>query len=131
MNEIGKIEGCTSEADARWVKEECDRLLGDDEVVECAAKLHGDLILFTNWRLLLVERDRMRGKEVDYVSIPYYAVARFTVEAVGALDLDAEVKIWTSTRDDPVRMQFSREVDVYEFQVRLARRVGLAHLPGR
>lgn len=127
MNEIGKIRGCMSEADAMHVRQECERLLGDDEVVECAAKLHGDLILFTNWRLLLVERDRLRGKEVEYVSVPYHAVVRFSVEAAGALDLDAEVKIWTSSRDDPIRIQFSREVNVYDFQIKLARRVGLSH----
>ena len=127
MSEIGKIRGCMSEADAMHIRQECERLLGEDEAVECAAKLHGDLILFTNWRLLLVERDRLRGKEVEYVSIPYHAVVRFSVEAAGALDLDAEVKIWTSSRDDPIRIQFSREVNVYDFQIKLARRVGLSH----
>ena len=131
MSELGKIQGCKSEADARWIKEECDRLLGEDEVVECVAKLRGDLILFTDWRLLLVERDRLRGKEVEYLSLPYHAVVRFSVESVGALDFDAELKIWTSSRDDPIRMQFSREVSVYDFQVRLARRVGLARRDGR
>ena len=127
MVDVGKIQGCTSEADARWIQQECDRLLGEDEVVECASRLHGDLILFTDWRLLLVERDRMRGKKVEYVSIPYHSIVRFSVDSVGALDLDAEVNIWTSCHDDPIRMQFSRVVNVYEFQVKLARRVGLSH----
>jgi hypothetical protein len=128
MSEIGKIRGCMSEADAMRVRQECERLLGDDELVDCAALMHGDLMLFTNWRLLLVERDRLHGKEVEYTSIPYHAVVRFSVEAAGALDFDAEVKIWTSSRDDPIRLQFSREVNVYDFQVKLAQRVGLSHL---
>jgi hypothetical protein len=123
MTEIGEVRGCASAADARWIQEECERLLGSDEVVECAAQVRGDIILFTDWRLLLVEKDRLGGKKVEYTSIPYHAVVRFSVEAVGMLDLDAEVKIWTSSRDDPIRMQFTRAVNVYDFQVMLARRV--------
>lgn len=123
MSEIGEIRGCGSAAEAKWIREECERLLGADEVVECAAQLHDDVILFTDWRLLLVERDRLAGKKVEYTSIPYHAVVRFSVEAVGLLDLDAEVKIWTSSQDDPIRMQFSRAVNVYDFQAMLAKKI--------
>jgi hypothetical protein len=123
MTEIGEIRGCGSVAEARWIQEECERLLGPDEVVECAAQLHGDLILFTDWRLLLIEKDRLGGKKVEYTSIPYHAVVRFSVEAVGMLDLDAEMRIWTSSRDDPIRLQFARAVNVYDFQIKLAKRV--------
>jgi hypothetical protein len=131
MSEIGEIVGCGSTAEAQWIREECERLLGADEVVECAARLHDNVILFTDWRLLLVVKDRLGSKKVEYTSIPYRAVVRFTVEAVGMLDLDAEVRIWTSSQDDPIRLQFSRAVNVYDFQVKLAKRVAGHHLRTR
>jgi hypothetical protein len=127
MKEIGEIRGCGSEADARWIQQEAERLLGEDELVECASLLHEDVLLFTNWRLLLILRERLGGKKVEYLTVPYYAIVRFSVEAVGLLDLDAEVKIWTSTHNDPVRLQFHRGVNVYDFQVRLARMVARFH----
>lgn len=127
MKEIGEIRGCGSEADARWIQQEAARLLGDDEVVECASQLQQDVMLFTDWRLLLILRDRLGGKKVEYVTIPYHAIVRFSVEAVGLLDLDAEAKIWTSTHEDPLRLQFHRSVNVYDFQIKLARCMARSH----
>lgn len=102
-------------------------MLGDDEDVDCVSRLDDDIILFTEWRLLLVDKDRLRGKKVEYVSIPYQAVTRFSVEAVGTLDLDAEMRIWTAGSADPVRLQFNRAVNVYGFQVKLAEMVARSH----
>lgn len=127
MKEIGEIRGCGSEADARWIQQEAGHLLGDDEIVECASVLQKDVMLFTNWRLLLILRDHFSGKKVEYLTIPYHAIVRVSVEAVGLLDLDAAVKIWTSTHEDPLRLQFHRDVNVYDFQVKLARCMARSH----
>ncbi len=127
MNQFERIRGCLSEADARWIREECEHLLGEDEVVDCVSRLDDDIILFTEWRLLIVDKDRLRGKKVEYVSLPYHAIVRFSVEAVGTLDLDAEMRIWTAGAMDPIRMQFARAVNVYGFQAKLAQMVAHSH----
>lgn len=123
MHEIGEIRGCVSEADARWVQEECSRLLGKEEHVDCALLLQGDIVVFTAWRLLVVQKHRLRGKEVEYTSIPYRALTRVTIEAVGTLDLDAELRLWTGDSAEALVLQFTRQVNVYDFQAKLARRI--------
>jgi hypothetical protein len=130
MSQLGEIRGCDTEADIRRIRQECERLLDSDEEVGCVFQLTTDLVLLTEWRLLIVDKQALSGKKIEYISIPYPAIARFSVEAAGSLDLDAELRIWTSTGEDPLRMQFDRSVNVYTFQAKLARKVGLSRRAG-
>ena len=109
----------TSAANAQYAK-----ILGEGERIEHAYKLIRDAILFTDRRLILVDKQGLAGKKIECLSIPYKSVVRFSVETAGHFDLDAELKIWTSGMNAPLEKRFSATVSVYEGQALLAAYVG-------
>lgn len=50
------------------------RLLGQNEQVHAAYQLIRDTILFTDRRLLLVDKQGITGKKVEYHSVPYRSI---------------------------------------------------------
>ncbi|MFD3503303.1 PH domain-containing protein [Streptomyces sp. NPDC058678] len=92
------------------------RLLGAGEQVQAAYQLVRDVILFTDRRLLLVDKQGITGKKVEYHSIPFRSITHFAVETAGTFDLDAELKIWVSGNSVPIQKTFTKGVDIYEVQ---------------
>lgn len=92
------------------------RLLGHGEQVQAAYQLIRDTIIFTDRRLLLVDKQGITGRKTEYHSIPYRSITHFTVETAGTFDLDAELKIWISGMPAPVEKTFTKGVDIYEVQ---------------
>ena len=91
------------------------------EQVELAYVLVRDLIVFTEKRLILVDKQGVTGKKTSYKSIPYHSISRFTVESSGNFDLDAELKIWISSALEPAEvLQFKSDNNVFEIQQALA-----------
>lgn len=123
MGLIDGMRGNASKVDAGTIATDNARLLGPGEVVEHAYQLVRDLFLFTDRRLILIDKQGISGKKVDYTSIPYKSITRFSVETAGTFDLDAELKIWTSGVSEPIGKQFSKQVDIYEVQAVLAQYV--------
>jgi hypothetical protein len=79
-----------------------------------------DLIVFTDKRLILIDKQGMTGKKIEYHSIPYRSVTHFSVETAGTFDLDAELKIWVSSTSEPVAKQFKKDKNIYDVQQALA-----------
>ncbi|HEX8577376.1 MAG TPA: PH domain-containing protein, partial [Flavobacterium sp.] len=75
--------------------------------IEKAFRLIKDLFIFTNKRLILVEK-QLVGTKVDYMSIPYSSIIKFSKESAGLLDLDAELKIYIKDQDQPIKKQFGK-----------------------
>jgi hypothetical protein len=65
------------------------------------------MFIFTNKRLILVEK-QLVGSKVDYMSIPYFIIKKFSKESAGILDLDAELKIWLNNDNTPIIKQFGK-----------------------
>lgn len=100
------------------------KLLIDDEEIETGFKLIRDTFIFTNKRLILIDVQGLTGNKVEYKSIAYKSISRFSVETAGTFELDAELKIWVSSEQQPsIVKQFNKSVDVYEVQKVLARHV--------
>ena len=95
------------------------RLLGQGEQIYAAYLLIRDTILFTDRRLIFVDKQGMTGKKVEYHSIPYKSISHFAVETAGHFDLDAELKIWISSSSTPIEKTFTKGVDIYEIQALL------------
>lgn len=93
------LGGDASEVDPRKVQEKfSDRntpILLPGERVEMAFKVGRDFTVLTTKRILLVDKQGLTGKKVEYLSIPYSSVTGFTVESAGTFDLDAEMKFST------------------------------------
>ena len=90
------------------------------ERVEKAYQLFRDAFIFTDKRLVLVDRQGMTGSKSEYHSIPYKSITHFSVETGGAFDLDAELKIWISGNPVPIQKQFNKRLSIYDVQRVLA-----------
>jgi hypothetical protein len=107
MGIFNAILGNASEVTIEGVSREFEPILIDGEIIEKAYKLIRDMFIFTNKRLILVEK-QLVGTKVDYVSIPYFNIRKFSKESAGILDLDAELKIWLKGENLPIVKQFGK-----------------------
>jgi hypothetical protein len=112
--------GDASEVDAAKVEKEVSELLTANEKVEHAYKLIRDLFIFTNKRLILVDKQGVTGKKTEYHSLPYKSITHFAVETAGTFDLDAELKIWVSGNSEPIGKTFNKQLNIYDVQAVLA-----------
>jgi len=69
-----------------------------------------DFNLFTNRRILIMDRRGTTGKRIRYFSVPYASVAAFGVETAGSVDADQELKIY-ARGIGRISMDFVGEVD--------------------
>lgn len=100
---------------------ELEKILTNGEEIDVAFKLIRDLIVFTDKRLILVDKQGLTGKKVDYHSIPFKSISHFSVETAGHFDLDAELKIWISGAQLPaISKQFKKDISIYDVQKVLA-----------
>ncbi|GAL03069.1 DUF1696 domain-containing protein [Photobacterium aphoticum] len=103
--------------------EELSTILGDGETIELAYKLIRDMIVLTNRRLILIDKQGLTGKKIEYRSVPYKSITMFNVETTGHFDLDAELKIWVSGQSEPLDFEFSGKTNIYTLQGLLAEKV--------
>jgi len=112
--------GNASKIDPGKIQQEFAQILSPGEMVEHAYQLIRDYFVFTDKRLVLVDKQGMTGSKVDYHSIPYRSITHFSVETAGTFGLDAELKIWISGAPLPVQKQFNKRLSIYEVQSVLA-----------
>lgn len=112
--------GNASKIDPTQVYNEFRSVMAAGEEIEQAYQLIRDFFLFTNRRLILVDKQGMTGRKVEYHSIPYKSITHFSVETAGHFDLDAELKIWVSGCATPIQKQFNSKLNIYEVQSVLA-----------
>ena len=116
--------GNASEVSSAKLNEKYGRLLVESEVIELGFMLLRDTFVFTNKRLILIDVQGLTGSKVEYKSFPYKNISRFSLETAGTFDLDAELKIWISSENNPsVSKKFNKSIDVYEVQKYLAGKV--------
>ena len=120
MGLFDAVLGNASEIEPQQVQEEFARILAEGERVERAYRLVRDLMVFTDVRLVLVDKQGVTGSKVEYHSVPYRAITHFSVETAGHFDLEAELKIWISGAATPISKQFGRGLSIYEVQAVLA-----------
>ncbi|OEF99953.1 cytoplasmic protein [Vulcanibacillus modesticaldus] len=120
MGILSGLLGNASEIDVQKLEREFELILSDDEQIEKAYRIIRDLFVFTNKRLILVDKQGLTGKKVEYHSIPYRSISHFSVETAGHFDLDAELKIWLSKADEPIIKEFKKDKNIYDVQKALA-----------
>ncbi|WP_432735980.1 PH domain-containing protein [Maridesulfovibrio sp. FT414] len=123
MGILDALMGNASEVDVNDVQEELNPILGDNERVERAFKLIRDMFVFTNGRLILIDKQGLTGKKVEYMSILYKSVTSFSVETAGHFDLDSELTIWISGRHEPIKKELKKGTDVVGIQKLLANKI--------
>lgn len=124
MGLFNGLLGNASKMNIEVAQNELQDVLMPEEKVDLAFKLVRDLLVFTEKRLIIVDKQGMTGKKVEYKSIPYRSISRFSVETSGHFDLDAELKIWISSAELPAEsLQFRSDDSIVAIQKALAQAV--------
>lgn len=114
------IFGNATEVDSKGIQADLNALLIQDEKVVRAYKLIRDLFVFTDKRLILIDKQGVTGKKAEYHSIPYKSISHFSVETAGTFDMDAEMKIYISGNMTPIEREFKKGTDIKGVQKTLA-----------
>jgi hypothetical protein len=115
MSILGHLFGNATEVDNAQIQTELAAVLVPGEQIGRAFKIFRDLFVFTDHRLILVDKQGLTGSKVTYHSILYRAITQFSVETAGNFDADAELKIWTSG-GLALQKEFKRGTDIIGLQ---------------
>jgi hypothetical protein len=113
MGLMNGLMGHASAVPVEKLAKEFEPILLDDERIEKAFRLVRDMMVFTNKRLIVVNKQGLTGSKTDYQSIPYSSIKMFSKESAGMLDFDAELKIWLTGEATPtIRQEFRKGENV-------------------
>lgn len=120
MGMLANLMGSATEISPAHFDPSFAQLLAEGEHVERVFLLFRDFFVFTDRRLVLVDKQGVTGKKIEYHSIPYRSITRFSIETAGNWELDAELKLWIVGRSAPIRKRFNKKLSVYQLQSVLA-----------
>lgn len=123
MGLLDGLLGNAGEMSSAEAMTELAKIFSPSESVELAYKLIRDMVVLTNYRMIMIDKQGLTGRKVEYRSIPYKSITMFAVESAGHFDLDAELKIWTSSQAEPIKMEFNGKTNIYALQALLAAKV--------
>jgi hypothetical protein len=121
MGLLSGIMGHATEISIEKLQKEFAPILIEGELLEKAYRVIRDMYVFTNKRLIFVDKQGLTGSKVEYQSIPYKSIVRFSKESTGLLDMEAELKIWLSGMHDPIRKEFRKDDNINEVYQLLSR----------
>ena len=115
MFSINNAEPLPIEEAAQKLKDDHPGLLLEDERVDIAFKAIRDEYYFTSHRILVVDKQGVTGKKVEYKSCPYHSIKAFSCQTAGSFDADTELKIYGASMD--VNIDFNKKkFDILEIQ---------------
>ena len=120
MGFLDGLLGHGSDLSPAEVNEQMAGILTEGEPVQVAFRILRDLIVFTDRRLILVDKQGITGRKVSYLTVPYRAITSFSVETAGSFDLDTELAVWVSGRSEPIRKTLKRGANVLGIQQAIA-----------
>ncbi|WP_132053105.1 PH domain-containing protein [Pseudocnuella soli] len=124
MGIFSSLFGNAGVANPEELNKDYGNLLTESEAIEIGFKIFRDVFIFTNKRLILVDKQGLTGRKIEYLSVLYKSISRFSIETSGNFDLDAELKIWISSEVNPsITKKFNKQVNIYDLQKVLARHV--------
>jgi hypothetical protein len=123
MGLLSSVLGNAGVVDPAKLESEYRDLLAENETIEVGFNIFRDKFIFTNKRLILVNVQGMTGQKIEYLSIPYSKITKFSIETTGNFDLDAELKLWIGSEPTPIEKKFNKKVNIYNLQKVLAKYV--------
>ncbi|MCF7974328.1 MAG: PH domain-containing protein [Phycisphaerae bacterium] len=123
MGLISGALGNASEIPVDKIQSEYAPMLVASETILKAFKVIRDVMIFTNKRILLVDKQGVTGTKIEYLTIPYTKINRFAKESAGVLDIDASLKIWLTGQSDPLVKDFKRNNSINEIYQLLSEQI--------
>ncbi|SHJ82598.1 PH domain-containing protein [Hathewaya proteolytica DSM 3090] len=116
MGFFSSLIGNVSEVEIEGVVKNFEQLIAEGEVVEAAYKLVRDMIIFTNKRIIFIDKQGITAKKIEYLSVPYKSINTYSVETVGHFDLEAELVLHIKGMESPIIKQFTSSANIYDVQ---------------
>ena len=114
MGLLSSLLGHASDLTPEQTREDLDGIL-------CRTSRWGlPLFVFTDRRLTFVDKQGVTSRKVDYLCEPYRAITSYSIETAGTLDMDSELRIWTSGRVDPIQKTLKRGANIRGIQAAIA-----------
>jgi hypothetical protein len=116
---IDKILGNSTEISHEIAEKELGGILTQGEIIENSYRLIRDIIVFTNKRLILLDKMGITGTKINITTIPYKSIISFSVTTAGTLDLDSELNIHIKDNGASVFKKFQAGELIYRIQAAL------------
>jgi len=120
MGLLSNLLGNASEIDISKVQNELSPVLAPGEIIGKGFKTFRDMFIFTDHRLIMIDKQGITGSKVSYHSVLYRNITQFSVETAGSFDADSELKIWVSGGGLPISKEFKKGTDIVGIQKYLA-----------
>lgn len=124
MNWLETLLGHAGEKSIADLSDEFAPLLATGESLERAFGLIRDLVVFTDRRLILVNKQGVTAKKVEYRSIPYRAITMHSLETAGHFELESQLRIWVSGQPAPIELALGRNSGATDIVAVLAGNIG-------
>jgi Bacterial PH domain len=108
MGLLDQFLGNASEKNIEKLQQEFAPLMAPGEILIKAYAVIRDLIVFTDRRLILSNKQGITGSKVEYLNIPYRSIVMFTFENAGHFDIESEMTLYLSGQIEPLRRTFGR-----------------------
>lgn len=99
--------------DSKPREKEVEALLVMGETVIGSYTSVRDCVIFTNKRIIAINKQGMTGTRRDLTSLPYKTVSVFSVETAGVLGYDSELELYYSGLGK-VRFEFAGSCDIID-----------------
>ena len=114
MGLLSGLLGNASEADSDKTESLLEDTLIEDESIEKAFQVIRDMFVFTNKRLILIDKQGVTGSKMEVLTIPYSKITKFSKESAGHIDMDAELKLWIGSETEPLVKEFKAGDNINE-----------------
>lgn len=112
MGLLDAILGNAAEVDSDEVSAELAPILAEGEQIDRVFKEVRDMYVFTTKRLILIDKQGLTGRKVEYHHIPYKSITQFKVETAGHFDMDAELRVWVSGQGEPIEKELNKDTAI-------------------
>ena len=120
MGLLDTLLGHAGEKSVDTLADDFAPLMAPGETLQRAFGLIRDLIVFTDRRLIFVNKQGLTAKKIEYLSVPYRSITMYSLETAGHFDLEAELKIWVSSQPAPIQHSLGRNSGAQDIVALLA-----------
>lgn len=123
MGIFDSLMGTSSQMSAEDIHKRFGHMLIEGEQVQHAFRSYRDFFVFTNRRLILVDKQGLTGSKSEFLCIPYKSISMYSIETAGTFDVDSELKIYVRGMAQPLLKEFRKDNDLQAVYQVLSRHV--------
>lgn len=112
MGIFDSLMGTSSQMSPDDIRKKFGHMMVEGEQVQNAFRSFRDFFVFTNKRLILVDKQGLTGSKAEYLCIPYRSISMYSIETAGTFDIDAELKLYVRGMAQPLVKEFRKDNDL-------------------